>query len=61
MKPNKEKTVCQYCGSQQLPNGEWISKDAVYSPRFPQSKNASHTPCKCCYDKQMKIIEDMQI
>jgi hypothetical protein len=55
------KTKCQYCESQQLPDGTWIGKDVQYFPRFPQSKLSSHTPCPPCMAKVMKEINDMVI
>jgi hypothetical protein len=55
------KTECPYCKSQQLPDGTWISKDAVYAPRFPQSKDTSHTPCPECLAKALKELDEMVI
>jgi RNA polymerase subunit RPABC4/transcription elongation factor Spt4 len=57
----KEKTTCQYCESQLLPNGEWIGKDVQYFPRFPRSKNSSHGICPPCMEKVMKEINEMVI
>ena len=56
---NTMKTECPYCKSQQLPDGTWISKDAVYAPRFPQSKDISHCPCPECFEKAMKEINNL--
>jgi hypothetical protein len=53
------KIECQYCHSHQTSNGTWISKDIVYAPRFPQSKQASHVPCPECFKKIMEEINNL--
>jgi hypothetical protein len=58
---NTTKTECSYCESQQLPDESWINKDVQYFPRFPRSKNSSHTVCPPCLAKALKEIDEMVI
>ena len=57
---NTEKTVCQYCKAQLLPDGTWIDKDVKYYPRFPKSKYENSQPCPKCFDKAMEEINNLQ-
>ena len=58
---NTTKTECQYCHSQQLPDGQWIGKHMQYFPRFPKSERVNSQPCSPCLAKALKEIDEMVI